>query len=129
MTSTISKMSIVPGKNYKSEEAPMFMKILWGILMAAIAILFLWSGGLDGAKSVKAITGFPVFILELAACIGFIMFFVKGKAPEKNVRQSLRIRIMMKQPVNFSEVIMNESVFQNEKEKNTDEKSAKGQGL
>lgn len=83
MTSTVSMMSIVPGKNYKSEEAPMFIKVLWGILMAAIAILFLWSGGLDGAKSVKAITGFPIFILELAVCIGFILFFAKGKAPEQ----------------------------------------------
>ena len=83
MTSTVSMMSILPGKNYKSDEAPMVIKVLWGILMAAIAILFLWSGGLDGAKSVKAITGFPIFILELAACIGFIMFFAKGKAPEQ----------------------------------------------
>lgn len=129
MTSTISKMSIVPGKNYKSEEAPMFMKVLWGILMAAIAILFLWSGGLDGAKSVKAITGFPVFILELAACIGFIMFFVKGKAPEKKCTAEFTYTNYDEATGELSEVIMNESVFQNEKEKNTDEKSAKGQGI
>ena len=83
MTSTVSLMTIVPGKNYKSEEAPMKIKIFWGILMASVAVLFIWSGGLAGAKSVKAITGFPVFILEVSACIGFIMFFAKGKAPEK----------------------------------------------
>lgn len=83
MTSTVSLMTIVPGKDYKSEEAPMKIKVFWGILMAAVAVLFIWSGGLAGAKSVKAITGFPVFILEVAACIGFIMFFAKGKAPEK----------------------------------------------
>ena len=83
MTSTVSMMTIETGKNYRSEEAPMKIKIFWGILMAAIAILFLWSGGLDGAKSVKSITGFPVFILELGAVVGFIVFFAKGKAPEK----------------------------------------------
>lgn len=83
MTSTVSMMTIQPGENYRSEEAPMKIKVFWGILMASIAVLFLWSGGLDGAKSVKAITGFPVFVLELAATIGFILFFVKGKAPEK----------------------------------------------
>lgn len=83
MTSTVSMMTIEPGKNYKSEEAPMKIKIFWGILMASVAILFIWSGGLDGAKSVKAITGFPVFLLEVAAVIGFILFFAKGKAPEK----------------------------------------------
>ena len=83
MTSTVAMMSIVPGKKYKSEEAPMVIKVLWGVLMASIAVLFLWSGGLDGAKSVKAITGFPVFVLEMAVVIGFIMFFAKGKAPEQ----------------------------------------------
>lgn len=83
MTSTVSMMSIVPGKGYKSEEAPMKLKVMWGVLMASIAVLFLWSGGLEGAKSVKAITGLPVFILELAVCVGFVLFFVKGKAPEQ----------------------------------------------
>ena len=83
MTSTISMMSIEPGKNYTSDEAPMHMKIVWGVIMAAIAVLFLWSGGLDGAKSVKAIAGLPIFILELAVVIGFILFFVKKKAPEQ----------------------------------------------
>ena len=85
MTSTISMMTIVPGKNYTSDEAPMKIKVVWGTLMASIAVLFLSSGGLDGAKSVKAITGFPVFIMELAVVVGFIIFFVKGKAPEKNI--------------------------------------------
>jgi choline-glycine betaine transporter len=84
MTSTIAMMTIVPGKGYTSEEPPMKIKIVWGALMASIAILFLASGGLSGAKSVKAITGFPIFILELAVVIGFILFFVKGKAPEKS---------------------------------------------
>lgn len=83
MTSTVSKMTIVTGKEYTSEEAPMKIKVFWGVLMASVAVLFIWSGGLDGAKSVKAITGFPVFILELAAVIGFILFFARGKAPEK----------------------------------------------
>lgn len=70
-------MTIKPGKNYMSDEAPMKNKILWDVLMAAIAVLFLSSGGLNGAKSVKTITGFPVFILELAATIGFILFFLE----------------------------------------------------
>ncbi len=87
MTSTVSKMTITTGKEYTSEEAPMKIKIFWGVLMASIAVLFIWSGGLDGAKSVKAITGFPVFILELAAVVGFIVFFSKGKAPEKRKKE------------------------------------------
>ena len=84
MTSTISMMTINPGKGYTSQEAPMKLKVFWGILMASVSILFLSTGGLNGAKSLKAITGFPIFVLELAGVIGFILFFVKGKAPEKN---------------------------------------------
>jgi choline-glycine betaine transporter len=84
MTSTVSMMTIKPGITYTSDEAPMTIKVFWGILMASISILFLSTGGLSGAKSVKAITGFPIFIIELAAVIGFLLFFAKGKAPEKN---------------------------------------------
>ncbi len=83
MSSTVAMMSIIPGKGYTKDEAPLWIKVFWCILMAVIAILFIASGGLAGAKSVKAIAGFPIFILELGACIGFILFFMKGKAPEK----------------------------------------------
>lgn len=116
MTSTVSLMTIVPGKNYKSEEAPIFIKCLWGILMAAIAILFLWSGGLDGAKSVKAITGFPVFILELAVVIGFIMFFAKGKAPEQKKEIEYTYTNFSEQTGEVTEFVMNEPVFKKKKE-------------
>lgn len=88
MTSTVSMMTIIPGEKYKSEEAPTKMKIFWGVVMASISVLFLASGGLDGAKSIKAITGFPIFILELAAVVGFIMFFLKDKGPEKNIHRT-----------------------------------------
>lgn len=83
MTSTVSLMTIEPGKGYTSEEAPLKIKVFWGILMASVAVLFIWSGGLSGAKSVKAITAFPIFILEVGAVIGFMLFFAKDKAPEK----------------------------------------------
>jgi len=85
MTSTVSMMTITTGQNYTSSEAPIKIKIFWGIAMASIALLFLSAGGLDGAKSVKAITGFPIIIVETVAVVGFILFFMKGLAPEKNL--------------------------------------------
>lgn len=84
MTSTVSMMTIKPGSSYTSDEAPISIKVFWGVLMASISVLFLSTGGLNGAKSVKAITGFPIFIIELAAVIGFLVFFAKRKAPEKS---------------------------------------------
>lgn len=88
MTSTVSMMTITTGESYTSTEAPMKIKIFWGIAMASIALLFLSAGGLDGAKSVKAITGFPIILLETVAIVGFILFFMKGRAPEKNIHAS-----------------------------------------
>lgn len=85
MTSTIAMMCIKTGPDYSSQEAPMKIKIFWGVAMASISLLFLSAGGLDGAKSVKAVTGFPIILLETVAIIGFIRFFMKGQAPEKNL--------------------------------------------
>ncbi len=115
MTSTVSMMSIAPGKNYQSDEAPMKLKVCWGVLMAAIAVLFLWSGGLDGAKSVKAITGLPVFVLELAACIGFILFFVKGKAPERKKEIEYEYENLDPATGELTEVCMEDALWKGKK--------------
>lgn len=92
VTSTISKMSVTTGENYLEDDAPASVQIFWGIFMGAIAIIFLINGGLDGAKTVKMLVGFPIVILQVAAGIGFLRMFAKGKYVEvdeieKNVIQ------------------------------------------
>lgn len=125
MTSTVAMMSIKPGKNYKSDEAPMVIKVMWGILMAAVAVLFLWSGGLDGAKSVKAITGFPVFILELAVVIGFIIFFAKGKAPEQRKTVEFEYTNCDEETGEVKEFIMDEPLWGSRKDRKAKAKANK----
>ena len=122
MTSTISMMSIQPGKNYTSEEAPMYLKLLWGILMASIALLFLWSGGLDGAKSVKAITGFPVFILELGAVIGFILLFIRRKAPEQRAQLDYSYSTLDASSGQLKEFMMDDFVWKGQQQEDLDAK-------
>ena len=129
MTSTISMMSIVPGKNYKSEEAPIYLKLLWGSLMAAIALLFLWSGGLDGAKSIKCITGFPIFIIETSVVVGFILLFVKRKAPEQRNIADYTYTTLNETSGELGEFVMDDVVWSsNNKESDFAEESSKEEG-
>ncbi len=83
VTSTVSKMSITTGKNYTEDDAPAGVQIFWGIFMGAIAVIFLLNGGLDGAKVVKLLVGFPILILQIAVGIGFLKMFIKKETPEK----------------------------------------------
>ncbi|GAA0182592.1 BCCT family transporter [Clostridium sediminicola] len=85
VTSTISKMSIKLGPNYLEDDAPASVQIFWGIFIGAIAIIFLLNGGLDGAKTVKMLVGFPIVILQVLAGIGFVKMFAKGEYKEKKV--------------------------------------------
>jgi choline-glycine betaine transporter len=106
MTSTVSMMTIKRGKNYHSEEAPVGLKVFWGVVMGAISVLFLYSGGLDGAKSVKIMSGFPILILEFVVLVGFLRFFAKGKAPEKFINTT-----DVKYTNNFNDSIIEKEVI------------------
>lgn len=76
MTSTISLMSIDSKK--PMNEAPMRIKLFWGILIGAIAVIFVTCGGIEGVKVVKTIAGVPILFLGIFMIFGFIRYFVKG---------------------------------------------------
>ncbi|MEG2209468.1 MAG: BCCT family transporter [Eubacterium sp.] len=78
MTSTISQMSL---KQQKSDvkEAPLPIKIFWGVLIGAVSILFVVTGGINGIKIVKTIAGYPMLFVEIAMLIGFLRYFLSGK--------------------------------------------------
>ncbi len=85
VTSTISKMSVKLGPNYTQDDAPAGIQIFWGVFIGAIAVIFLLNGGLDGAKTVKMLVGYPIVILQVLVLIGFIKMFVKGEYKEKHL--------------------------------------------
>lgn len=84
ITSTVSKMSIknLDEKPGEDIEAPKGIQIYWGALMGGVAILFLLAGGLDGAKAIKLLVGFPVVFLVVAMVIGFTKMFATKKYAE-----------------------------------------------
>lgn len=83
MTSTISQMSMKQSAGMK--EAPLPVKIFWGVLIGAVSVLFVVTGGINGIKIVKTIAGYPMLFIEIAMIIGFLKYFLSGKAKDDEI--------------------------------------------
>ena len=81
MTSTVSILSIKDSnpQDRNTIEAPVSMKLFWGVLVGTTSLVFMFIGGLDGIKVVKTIAGVPILFLEFAMLLGFILFLIKQK--------------------------------------------------
>ena len=78
MTSTISLMTIK--NNIGVNEAPAAVKLLWGVLMGAAALVFTLTGSIEGIKIVKTMAGFPILIMGIVMVVMFLVYIVrKGK--------------------------------------------------
>jgi choline-glycine betaine transporter len=91
MTSTVSMLSTTGYKQNSTEEPPIKLKVFWGVLMGATAVVFLFNGGLEGIKVVKTIAGIPILFLELLMLIGFILYTKKRKEAKIEQQQSENI--------------------------------------
>ncbi len=77
MTSTIASMSI---KKYRDvNEAPLSIKVFWGVFIGLISLVFAVSGGIEGIKIVATIAGFPILFIELAMILGFLRHLALGR--------------------------------------------------
>lgn len=77
MTSTVSLMTLK--NNHDIKEAPVSVKLFWGLLMGLTSIVFVLNGGLEGIKVVKTLAGFPILFIEIAMMVGFIKFMSQNK--------------------------------------------------
>lgn len=84
MTSTISQMSLRQ-QTSDVKEAPLPIKVFWGVLIGAVSILFVVTGGINGIKIVKTIAGYPMLFVEIAMIIGFLRYFLSGKNKQDEV--------------------------------------------
>lgn len=75
MISTISSMTLKVSK--ESEEAPFVLKLIWGVIIAAAALIFTLTGGIDGIKFVKVFSGFPILIVTWLVIVGFLKYMSK----------------------------------------------------
>lgn len=83
MTSTVALMTIKDNKEVN--EAPVAIKLLWGVIMGAASLVFTLTGGLEGIKIVKTLAGFPILLLGIAMMVMFIVYIVKKKQGLKNM--------------------------------------------
>lgn len=91
MTQTLSTMSLKHVKD--GAESPVWIKLFWGILIGAVSLVFVLSGGIDGIKIVKTIAGFPIVFLEFIMMAGFIYHMVK----KRNKRDEIEYADLVKE--------------------------------
>lgn len=77
MTVTLASMSM-HGSD-ENTEAPIYLKLFWGIVFAIIAVVFVILGGIDGVKTIKSFCGIPLTFICLFITIGFLRYM--GKRP------------------------------------------------
>lgn len=59
--------------SYGSLNPPLSMKIIWGLLLAAIAGVLLYAGGLDALQTASLISALPFTILMLLMIVSMVM--------------------------------------------------------
>ena len=75
MISTISSMTLK--ERSESEEAPFWLKLIWGVIIALASLVFTLTGGIDGIKFVKTFAGFPIIIVGWLVIVGFLKYMAK----------------------------------------------------
>ncbi|PKM52084.1 MAG: BCCT transporter [Firmicutes bacterium HGW-Firmicutes-7] len=61
------------------QEAPLYLKVLWGAIIGLIAVVFLATFGVDGIKMLSYLGGFPALILGVLSLISLVFIMNKPK--------------------------------------------------
>jgi len=83
MTATIASLSTTTNNN-SNFEAPGYLKIFWGVVMASMAIVNILSSGgkisgIDSTKQIATVAGFPILFLMLLMAYCTIVMLVKNE--------------------------------------------------
>lgn len=66
---SISSTGIQDGK----QEAPMFIKIIWGVTVGAVSLIFITTLGIDGIRMLSYLGGFPALFLGILSIASLIL--------------------------------------------------------
>lgn len=75
MTVTLSSMCME--KSDENTEAPIPLKLFWGIVFAVIALVFTVLGGIGGVKTIKSFCGIPLTFICLFVTLGYLRYMAK----------------------------------------------------
>jgi choline-glycine betaine transporter len=70
MTSTLAMVSTLGLK--ETEEAPMVLKVFWGVFIGVISVAMIIYAGVDGFKMLANLAGFPIAFLLIAIGLSLI---------------------------------------------------------
>ena len=59
------------------QEAPLLVKILWGVIIGAVALVFITALGLDGIKMMSYLGGFPALFLGIFSIVSLMVIMRK----------------------------------------------------
>ena len=74
--SSISTSGLADGR----QEAPVYIKVIWGTTVGAVSLVFITTMGIDGIKTLSYLGGFPALFLVILSVISLI--YVMG-SPHK----------------------------------------------
>jgi choline-glycine betaine transporter len=100
--STTNAMSSISTSGIKigDEEAPLLIKIIWGIIIGGIALVFITTLGLDGIKMMSYLGGFPALFLGLFSIVSLILIMRHPKKFDLDFNKE-EVSIDEKKAVNF----------------------------
>ena len=72
--SNTEAMSAMSTKNISADSAsaPMFLKIIWGVIIGATSYIMISAAGIEGIKMLSNLGGFPALLLLTAVMIGMM---------------------------------------------------------
>ena len=76
--SAMSSMSTT-GIDPEHPEAPIFIKLVWGLIIGLISWIMLTYSGIDGIRILSVLSGFPALFIVIVTALGLITFIVSPK--------------------------------------------------
>lgn len=82
VTAADSNTSAMTGMSMKStdkehQEAPLTIKIIWGVLVGVISWVMISYAGIEGIKMISTIGGFPALFLIMAVALGLVRLLLE----------------------------------------------------
>lgn len=77
-TSAMSGIS-AKGINPENPEAPLSIKIAWGLMIGAVSYIMITFAGVDGIRMTSNLGGFPALFLVICVAIGLVRVLIKRK--------------------------------------------------
>lgn len=83
--STVNAMASIStsGISDGEEEAPLSIKVLWGFVVGAVAIIFISSLGIDGIKMLSYLGGMPALFLGILSVVSLFVIIKSHKDLDK----------------------------------------------